>query len=84
MSKQVKNALFLNEKPFSIIKSTNDGLIKPESFDITPKYYSSILMRGYVTSYYINIDSKLVLKDLSVNVNMNDDLKFINGIAPHI
>lgn len=84
MSYQVKNTLTLNQKTFDIIKETNDGLITPNHFGIKTKYRSSILMRGYSTSYKIDSDSNLILNNFCINVNMNDDIKFINGIAPHI
>lgn len=84
MSYQIKNTLILHQKAFRILKTTNDGLITPEDFGIETKYRSSILMSGYLTSYKIDADSNLILKDFYVNVHMNDDLKFINGIPPHI
>ncbi|WP_298903469.1 hypothetical protein [uncultured Psychroserpens sp.] len=74
----------MNQKEFDIIKTTKEGLVKPQDFGIKPKYCSSILMRGYVTSYKIDSDLNLILNNFCVNVNMNDDIKFVNGIPPHI
>lgn len=84
MSYQIKNALTLNEKTFDIVKATNDGLTTPQDFGIMAKYHSSILMRGYSTSYNIDSDSNLILNKFCVNVNMDDGIKFINGVPPHI
>lgn len=84
MSYQVKNTLILNQRTFDIIKATNDGLITPEGLEIKTKYYSSRLMRGYLSSYKLDVEFNLILNDFSVYVNMNDGIKFINGTPPHI
>ncbi|MCK8482304.1 hypothetical protein [Psychroserpens algicola] len=84
MSHQIKNKLLLNQKEFGILKTTQEGLIEPPDFGIKAKYLASILMRGYSTSYKIDSDSNFILNNFEVNVNMNDDIKLINGIPPHI
>lgn len=82
MSYQIKNKLIFKNRSFHIVSFTNEGLIKPQDFGITPRYQSSIRMRGYTTTYVINSQTKLILKDLYVNTDMNEGIKFINGIPP--
>ena len=84
MSYQIKNKLILNQKEFVILKTTQEGLIEPLDFGIEAKYLASILMSGYLTSYRIDSDKNFILDNFNVNVNMNDDIKLINGISPHI
>lgn len=84
MSYQVKNTLILNQRTYHIIKATNNGLITPEDLEIKTTYYSSRLMRGYLSSYKLDVELNLILNDFSVYVNMNDSIKLINGISPHI
>ncbi|MDH7913218.1 hypothetical protein [Winogradskyella sp. SYSU M77433] len=84
MSNQIKNKLILNQKEFDILKATQEGLIEPKDFGIKSKYRASILMRGYLTSYKIDSNSNFILNNFRVNVNMNDDMKIINGVSPHI
>lgn len=84
MSYQVKNTLILNQSTYHIIKATNDGLITPEDLEIKTKYYSSRLMRGYLSSYKLDVELNLILNDFSVYVNMDDGIKLINGMPPHI
>jgi len=84
MSYQIKNKLTLHQKKFGIIKTTNDGLIIPEDFGMKARYNSSILMRGYITYYIVDVNSNLLLQNFYINVNMNDDFKSINGKFHHI